>query len=71
MRTRIKEKKKKDLIRQLEFKGQTKYEYNLQQKAKANYSTELKKKNQKSVDFTKSTQFFDNLEVAYLLLIYY
>jgi len=62
IRTRNKEKKKKDLVKKLEFKGQTKHEHNLQQKGIANYKKEVQKKSQKSVEFTKSSKFFDNLQ---------
>jgi len=52
---------KKKLIKNLEYNGQTKYEYNQVQKAKQNGKKLLEGKRQQSVEFTKSSEFFKNM----------
>jgi len=61
-RQRNKEMEKKKLIKNLEYNGQTKYEYNQVQKAKQNGKKLLEGKRQKSVEFTKSSEFFKNMQ---------
>ncbi|EAS02259.1 Mpp10 protein (macronuclear) [Tetrahymena thermophila SB210] len=61
-RQRNKEKEKKNLIKNLQYKGQTKFEYNQSQKAKANAKKLVENKRQKSVEFTKSSEFFRNMQ---------
>ena len=64
IRQRKKEKLEKKMTQQLQNKGQTKHEYNLMKKGLSNLKRDLKTKNQTSVKFTKSAQFFENLEVT-------
>ncbi|KAL4489482.1 hypothetical protein ABPG72_002778 [Tetrahymena utriculariae] len=61
-RQRNKEKEKKNLIKNLQYKGQTKFEYNQSQKAQANAKKLVENKRQKSVEFTKSSEFFKNMQ---------
>ncbi len=63
LRQRKKEKLEKKMTQQLQNKGQTKHEYNLMKKGLSNLKKGLNTKNQTSVKFTKSSQFFENLEV--------
>jgi hypothetical protein len=60
-RTRNKEKLKKKTLKVLESKGQTKFAYNATKQARAKGKLMAQQKNQKSVKFTKSADFFKNL----------
>ncbi|KRX09359.1 hypothetical protein PPERSA_04665 [Pseudocohnilembus persalinus] len=61
-RVRQKEKDRKKMLKHLEFTGQTKHEYNLLQQAKQEGKKIAKNKQQSSVKFNKSGQFFTNLQ---------
>lgn len=63
-RQRNKEKEAKKLIKNLEYNGQTKNEYNQIKKAQANGKKLMEGKRQQSVEFTKSSEFFKNMQNA-------
>ena len=62
-RTRMKEKIKKNLVKKLAHAGMTKHEYNIVERSKSKLTKETKNKSQQSIKFTKSNQFFTNLQV--------
>lgn len=68
LRNKLKEKKRKEKMTLLTVKGQTKFEYNQAKKAQEKVKKVIDKKNVESVKFTKSAQFFKNLQV---LLCYF
>ena len=63
IRNRIKEKQRKEKINELSVKGQTKFEYNQLKKSQAKIKKETEQKNTQSIKFSKSSQFFQNLQV--------
>ena len=63
MRQRMKEKLKKKMIKQLEYKGETKHQHNIIKKGISKYNKSVEEKNQQSIKFGTSSQFFENLEV--------
>lgn len=63
IRNKNKEKKRKEALQQLTVLGQTKFEYNQVKKSQAKIKKETKQKNTQSVKYTKSSQFFENLQV--------
>jgi len=65
IRNRMKEKKKKENLKELSVKGQTKFEYNQLKKSQAKIKKETEQKNIQSVKYTKSSQFFQNLQVIF------
>lgn len=66
LRNKLKEKKRKEKMTMLTVKGQTKFEYNEAKKAQSKVKKVIEKKNVESVKFTKSAQFFKNLQVFFL-----
>lgn len=64
IRNRNKEKVRKGLVTELSVKGQTKFEYNQMKKSQAKIKKETEQKKVQSIKFTKSAQFFQNLQVV-------
>jgi U3 small nucleolar RNA-associated protein MPP10 len=63
VRTRLKEKAKKKVERDLEHSGMSKHMYNVMKDSKATLKNlKLKKGDHESIKFTKSSQFFKNLQ---------
>lgn len=65
LRNRNKEKRKKEKMNELTVMGQTKFQYNQIKKSQAKIKKETQQKGTESVKYTKSTQFFQNLQVSY------
>ena len=66
LRTRIKEKTRKNKIRKLNSMGETKFLANQVEKSKIKMKKELKNKNAESIKFTSSSQFFKNFQVKFI-----
>lgn len=62
MRSKMKKKRAQDLQEQLDYKGQTKYEYNLVNKARKLVEREHENSSAGMVNMTKSSQFFKTLQ---------
>lgn len=58
IRTKIKEKRSKELVKTLDFKGQTKYEYNMVNKTSKAIDREHENAGQPRTNLTKSSDFF-------------
>ena len=50
------------MIKKLEFSGQTKFAYNQVKKSESKLNKQVENKKEQSVKFTKSNQFFGNLQ---------
>ena len=70
IRNRLKEKIKKDKLKELNVTGQTKFEYNQLKKSQAKIKKETEQKNTQSIKFSKSSQFFQNLQVNLYIILY-
>ena len=62
IRNNITDKRRKELVKTLEFKGQTKYEYNLVNKAKKDVDHQHSNSTQERTNLTKSSDFFKVLQ---------
>lgn len=63
IRNRLKEKRRKERGEKLEVMGQSKFEYRQMKKSQAKIRKETEQKKTQSVKYTKSSQFFQNLQV--------